>query len=245
MNETDKRLKIISNLFEYFDKDVFEAILLVGSMSYGKYFSVNEKSDIDLIFIINKEKLDRFSEEDFFMKAEYFDEEKVTILKEEKADGFWIDQRIEGVLINLGIYLKSSLEKYCELEKTVWKISTETESSKWDKERIYRGSDGQLYRNLGKLEKNAKLYIKSNDIFRGKAFISNVFAGNLFTAEILHDKNNSIQKNINKFKYLFYREYKLEGTINILEYVLNKMSENQKAKFLEKVKQFSNNKITI
>ena len=77
--------------------------------------------------------------------------------------------------------------------------------------------------------------------------VQNVFAQKSYLqcGKLIDGITNNIQKNINKFKYLFYREYKLEGTINILEYVLNKMSENQKAKFLEKVKQFSNNKITI
>ncbi|OGI34462.1 MAG: hypothetical protein A2259_00935 [Candidatus Moranbacteria bacterium RIFOXYA2_FULL_43_15] len=234
MNETIKRQKIINGLFDKFDKNIFEGILLVGSMSYGRNYSVTKNSDIDLIFIVKRENIDKLLSQNFFVAAEYFNIEKLGLLKR-KTDGFWIDQHVDGVMINMGVYRSESFEKFCCFQKRKWKRSAEDGSGGWDKDKKYKGTNGKIYSGIINFRKNKKLYIKSYNIYAEGAFISNVFASNLLTSIVLYDKNGSVAKNINKFKFMTIKKYGAESILNILEYVFKKISENKKKEIIKNI----------
>jgi hypothetical protein len=237
MNETDKRIKLLVNLFDNFDKTTFESIMLVGSLSYGKYYSITKNSDIDLLFILDKKNIKEFLRQKFFTTADYFHQEKIELLKEERVDGFWIDQHVEDVMINMGIYRSDSFENFCMLRKRKWKMPMGdiSISRKWDKARKYKGTDGKIYQNLGSYKKNKELYVKSYNVYTKGAFISNVFASNLLTAEILYDKKRFASRSVGSFKKSLVKRYGRESTLNILDYIFQKTTDKRNAEIIKNI----------
>ena len=55
IEETNKRLEIAKNISSQLE-GIVQGVLLGGSMSFGQNFSVNEKSDIDMVVVCDKDK---------------------------------------------------------------------------------------------------------------------------------------------------------------------------------------------
>jgi len=69
--ETQKRLKIVKEITPILEK-FSEALILAGSVAYGKNFSVRKESDIDLIILITRDKIENILKTDFFNITPHF-----------------------------------------------------------------------------------------------------------------------------------------------------------------------------
>ncbi len=59
--ETNKRLKIIQSVKKEFEK-FCEIMIVVGSVAFGKNYSVRKSSDIDILLLLKRENAEKISE---------------------------------------------------------------------------------------------------------------------------------------------------------------------------------------
>ena len=59
--ETEKRLKLIGKVKPYFEK-FCDIMIVTGSMSMGKYYSVRKSSDIDIILLMDRKSSEKIRE---------------------------------------------------------------------------------------------------------------------------------------------------------------------------------------
>ncbi|MDD5043457.1 MAG: hypothetical protein PHD51_02175 [Patescibacteria group bacterium] len=224
MNETGKRLGIIKKLFFYFDKHIFEGILLTGSMVHGKFFSVTAKSDIDVIFIIKKKNVGLIKKESFFNNSKYFVDAKLELLK--KGVLFWCDQKINNVKINMGFCTWDYFEKFCNLNAKLWKGSSHHGDIKPLK---IKTINGLLVDEAINVKEYKKIFIRTYKNYINNVLVARPFFSNLICCDILFDKNNHIKQNLDKLKKKLIRLYGLDNVFeNILDSVLKKCSSDYK-----------------
>ncbi|HCP08835.1 MAG TPA: hypothetical protein DIT25_03505 [Candidatus Moranbacteria bacterium] len=234
--ETKKRLKILDRIIkEKIDPRIFEGILLTGSMSFGKNYSVTKDSDIDLLFVIKKENITKIIKSKFFVKSEHFAIERIELLKAGKTDGLWIDQFIDGIMINMGIVSAESFKKICGLRNKYWKISTQLRE--YNKRNKLKTINGNFCKDSVKITKNKEEWnirkhtIKNNDDILSQPIFSNILSG-----EVIYDKDGQIQKESERLKKLLLKRYGYRKVLNLLGYVLKKMSKESKLVFCNNLK---------
>lgn len=95
--ETQKRLKIIKEIKPELEK-FCEAVIIGGSVGYGKNFSVRKESDIDLIILINRNNADEISKSKLFTITPQI-KEAIIYFKNKEVDHFSILEEINEVEI--------------------------------------------------------------------------------------------------------------------------------------------------
>ncbi len=195
--ETEKRLRII-NLLRPKLESWTEALILVGSMAYGRNFSVRKESDIDLIILINKDSINNILNQVFFERSLEF-EEAISLFKKNIIQHFTLIKKIESVEVQFHFWDKAAHFKAEKLEEPwpLWYCPL-----KRDKHYL-RGND--LEGNEHKVEiKNVKK-LKYGDVFTIPSyfiddgrFISGVIVNNFLSdPQIIYTKDNNLQNNIN------------------------------------------------
>lgn len=227
MSELQKRLQIIDNLFSYFHKDIFEGILLTGSMVHKK---IHNDSDIDLLFIIKKENIDLLNKEDFFVNSKYFVNEKLELLK--KNILFWCDQELDSIKINMGFCTLEYFSKFCNLEAKYWSGSREHDKLQSSK---IKDLNNNLIDESIKIKKNKNLFVWTYNNFHNNVVLSRPFFSNIISSKILYDYKGVITKNIILLENKLMQSYGIEKVIILLEYVFNKCSEKYKQEIISKL----------
>ena len=94
--ETDKRLKILKEIQPIFE-EFCEAMIVVGSVAFGKNYSVRKSSDIDILLYINREDAEKIKECSLIkMENKYI--EAIGYFIKGEVDHFSINtEKIEGV----------------------------------------------------------------------------------------------------------------------------------------------------
>jgi len=93
--ETRKRLKIIDRIMPYL-RSISEEIILVGSMAYGQNYSVRKESDIDIIILIDREKVDEILKLDIF-NSDQLKKDAIEAFKSRVSDLFTLIEEIDGI----------------------------------------------------------------------------------------------------------------------------------------------------
>lgn len=114
--ETKKRLDIAEAISSQLN-GIVKCVVLGGSMGFGQNYSVTEKSDIDMVVVCDKEKID------YLVKAEHFngclDDEELGFFKEGEINFFWVTKKIDGVESNAFVYETGSYTDFCLLKGTL------------------------------------------------------------------------------------------------------------------------------
>jgi len=113
--ETERRQRIVENLFSRFDAGLFEGVLLQGSMMYGRDHCVTADSDIDLLFVLRPENLERILEFDLF-SCGYINEVARELFVSERIDCMWTDHTIDDIVLNMGIIRSSFFNSWSHLK---------------------------------------------------------------------------------------------------------------------------------
>src|SRR5688500_5556774 len=103
MSATDKLDKLLVDFLELCRLDFFDGVILTGSMVFGRNHSVNEHSDIDIIFFTDSTKIKKLKKEPVFADIDINDD-FIEAFALKKIDRFWLDYPLRGVNINIGIW---------------------------------------------------------------------------------------------------------------------------------------------
>ncbi|MDP3027868.1 MAG: nucleotidyltransferase domain-containing protein [Nanoarchaeota archaeon] len=195
--ETEKRLKILDDIIPKL-KPFVESLILVGSMAYGRNYSVRKESDVDLVILINKESVDDIFKSGLFEMNSCI-EEAIFLFKRDIVQHFTIIRKINDIEMQFHFWDKQANFKAERLEKP-W--------SKWycpiRRDKHYFKGNNLLGEEIKKEIKNIKRY-KYGDVFiippyliNKSKFVSLVIISNLVSSpEILYTKDDSLYKNIN------------------------------------------------
>lgn len=111
--ETKKRL-VITNYIKNQLQNIVKGILLGGSMGYGQNFSVNKDSDIDMVIVCSKEKIDYLSNTEYFKNQ--IPSNIIKMFKEGIINLFWVTKIVNSIEVNSFIYEPKGYEKFCLLK---------------------------------------------------------------------------------------------------------------------------------
>jgi len=125
--ETNKRLKILEEVLPKLKK-FSEAVIVGGTVAYGKNYSVRKESDIDILILINRENTDKIFECELFELIPQIEEER-ELFKQKVIDNFNVSNIIDGVDVQFFFWDKEVYFKAILFEKPTPKIY-----NIWDKE---------------------------------------------------------------------------------------------------------------
>ena len=111
--ETEKRLEISRRISKSLENCV-QGIMLGGSMGFGQNYSVTEKTDIDMVVVIEKNQLGELLRKDLFKGK--LPREAINAFKEGKINLFWATNYLEGVEVNSFVYEKEGYIDFCTLQ---------------------------------------------------------------------------------------------------------------------------------
>ena len=118
--ETQKRLDILNDIKPELEK-FCEAVIVAGSVGYGKNFSVRKESDIDLIILINRKDVSEILKSDLFTITPQI-EEAVTYFKKKEADHFSVVKKIKDIEVQFHFWDKETHFRAELLQKPIPKV---------------------------------------------------------------------------------------------------------------------------
>ena len=104
--ETKKRLDIINKIKPIIESFA-EAVILAGTVAFGKNFSVRKSSDIDLIILINRKEVDKIFESGLFKLTPQYQEAK-ELFSQKIVDHFSVIKKIDNVEVQLHFWDKEA-----------------------------------------------------------------------------------------------------------------------------------------
>jgi len=113
-SETRKREKIIEKIKEDLSPFV-HSIIIVGSMAYGKNYSIRKDSDIDLLILVEKTHISKLLNYSLFNKDPWV-KFAIKYLKEDLIQVFTIKKLIKDVKIEFHIWNKDTQYKATRIE---------------------------------------------------------------------------------------------------------------------------------
>jgi hypothetical protein len=183
MNPTDLRLKLIRRPLELCQLELFDGILLTGSMVFGRYHSVHETSDIDYIFIINPDKTPQLLEDAFF-KATNINHDLIKAFADRHIDRFWLDYESDGIKFNIGIWQRAFVNDFVALRAPVHRLGTRNGlvrpievSDVWGSDYIYTPD----------VESYGDIFVKSFLLKHNGVLLESPSYCNLVACEVLYD----------------------------------------------------------
>ena len=201
----EKRLKIIRNIFSQFDKNIFEGIILIGSMVYDRNYAIRKNSDIDLLFFVKNNNFNKVYNYKYF-QGPFICEKGKELFRQGKIYGLWDDFIINGVTFNNGVVNYDYFKKYCRLEtpetlRTYFEKKTDPES-------------GSLVQTKGE-------------------FRDNIIITSFLVNEIIFDKNGEIKNNLRLLLESINNKYSAGQIEKKIEFILNKVKPKQRRKILQ------------
>jgi len=107
--ETKRRLEVAHNIVSSID-NIVQGVMLGGSMGFGQNYSVREESDIDMVVVIERQKLPEL------LQTWYFNEHVPTKIQElfskNDINMFWVTRIIDDVEVNAFVYERDDYEKF-------------------------------------------------------------------------------------------------------------------------------------
>jgi len=100
-------------------KPFTEALILVGSLSHGRNYSVRKESDIDLVILINNNKIKKILECNLFEKTEQL-LEGTSLFEKRVVDHMSVLRQIKEVEVQFHFWDKEEHFKAETLEKTIF-----------------------------------------------------------------------------------------------------------------------------
>lgn len=108
--ETQKRLKIAQEIAEQV-KNIARGVMLGGSMGYGQNYAVTDKSDIDLVIVIDINNIDKLLDAPFFKQQVPL--EIVDLFKRREINLFWVTKEVNTIEVNVFIYEVNAYTDFC------------------------------------------------------------------------------------------------------------------------------------
>ncbi|MFH1211935.1 MAG: nucleotidyltransferase domain-containing protein [Candidatus Woesearchaeota archaeon] len=222
-DEYDKRMRILNEILSKIKTEFCEGVILTGSMAFE---SVTEKSDIDILFIVKKDKIDSLLNNPFFRDCSNYYDEKVDLFKIKEAI-FWLIGKIEGVDIGMGFVSWDLFNKFCCLECPYYNW-IRSKYKEMDKE--IKNVRGVVVEDEFEWEKYGRIFNYKFQIFKECLPLSRILFTQLVVSRALID-SGLIEKNIDRLRKTLLSQYG-NDSLNLFSYVLSKSPDIKK--FLHK-----------
>ena len=228
--ETKKREKIIKSLSTHFDTNLFEGILLTGSMAFGKNHCIRRDSDIDLMLIIRPENIRQIMEYEFF-RGPYINETGIELFDAGRVDGIFNDYFVDGIMLNLGIWSSGFFERFCGLEADEIRIfKDKIRNNKLKGTR--KTASGEVIDMPSKITEYKDNFIVSCKVFEGNELIHWPIFCNLLLSEVLSDKGNKIKAATDTLIGKLKDKYTIPEILELASYGLKKASPEYTERFI-------------
>ena len=113
VNETKKRLKIAERISSSLE-GIAKEVLLGGSMGFGQNYSVTDKSDVDLVVVVDGSNINQLKSSWYFKGQTV--PEFTELLKTQQATVFWVTRNIDGIETNAFVYETEGYVDFCLLK---------------------------------------------------------------------------------------------------------------------------------
>lgn len=182
--ETKKRLEIAKEIASQL-RGIVRGVILGGSMGYGQNYSVTNKSDIDVLVVIDLENINKLESCEFFKTK--ISKEGLNAFKSKEINFFWFTDLVKGVEVNVFIYETKGYIDFCLLNKGLigYKNSEPAETQ------TTYGFSGEKI----EFKRNVKSYNKGF-IYEKPALVEGKFWAGvprmdfLYSYYVLHEENN-------------------------------------------------------
>ncbi|MBU2640077.1 MAG: hypothetical protein KKG75_05245 [Nanoarchaeota archaeon] len=155
IEETKKRLEITKKIVHQL-REIVKGVLLGGSMGFGQNFSVTMNSDIDMVIICDKKKIDTLSKTTYFKNQT--PKNVLSMFKKGIINLFWVTKKVDSIEVNSFIYEPNGYEKFCLLKGGI-KGYTPHKPSETQTQHGFDGKEITFKRNVVPYE-NGYLYEK-------------------------------------------------------------------------------------
>lgn len=142
--ETKKRLDIAKKITNSLE-GVVKGVLLGGSMGFGQNYSVHDKSDIDMVVVIDKSKINSLLSTWYF--KDQISNNVLNLFKKQDINLFWVSRVVDDVEVNAFVYETKGYEDFC-LIKASLKGHIKNEPSKTQKSIMFNGEEIEFSRNI-------------------------------------------------------------------------------------------------
>jgi hypothetical protein len=190
MDETDKRLAIIPKFLTDCDTSLFVAVLLTGSMVFGKHHSVHQDSDIDIICLVKPENISQIINTKLFAAIQV-NPDLVDAFAQHIIDRFWLDHTIDGIKLNIGLWSYDFFESFTELKAEYHVLgSTHADTQTVDA----FTADGNTFRYDPQVKSHRGIYTKKFPLLHNGLPVSSPTYNNLVASETLYDATHTSQQ---------------------------------------------------
>ena len=235
--ETAHRQRIIDHLFDRFDVDQFEGVLLQGSMVYGRNHCVTAESDIDLLFVLCPKNLSSILEFDLFSRG-YINKVAQQLFTNERIDCLWTDHTIDGLLLNMGVIRSGFFDSWTHLKsREIRRCRTDLPGSfKLGVNQIFRktarGEDVEIPVSVTKIDDR---YVVTEPLYYGDVLLNQSLYGSLLLSESLFDKHGSVQQGVQHLINKLIELYGNEFILQLVQYGLAKSSDAFREAFYRRI----------
>ena len=107
--EYQKRIKIVKDITKKIKHSV-EAVVIGGSVGYH---NVESHCDIDMVIVIEKDKIDEFASLPYF--RDYINKNVIELFRQGNINLFWVTKIVNSIEVNYFIYDSQGYQDYCLL----------------------------------------------------------------------------------------------------------------------------------
>ncbi|MBU1246079.1 MAG: hypothetical protein ABIJ20_04485 [Nanoarchaeota archaeon] len=111
--ETERRLKVIDSVTNDINS-VVRAICIGGSMGFGQYYSIRESSDIDMVVVVDQDKVDDLVTLPYFQGE--VPDNVVELFKQGKINLFWVTKEVDDIEVGAFVYETGGYLNFCTLQ---------------------------------------------------------------------------------------------------------------------------------
>lgn len=237
MDETARRERIVEELLNCLAPAAVEGVLLQGSMVYGRNFCVTADSDIDLLVVLEPERIYDVAGRGPFAGG-IISEWGKRIFADGRADCAWDGFQVDGVVINPGFLSLEFFARWAKLEATSIRRDRsdlpsgmqvgENRAAEWS-------VDGTPVQYTLSVTQHEDRYTVEKPVFCGDLLVQDMLYGSVLLSEVLVDEGGRIGGLVREFENRVRERYGARGLLNLVDYGLRRASPEFRALYLERV----------
>ncbi len=220
MDETDVRLAIIPKFLALCNTSLFEAMLLTGSMVFGKHYSVRKDSDIDVICVMEPSKVAELMADPFFGGLEINDD-LIGAFAAGLIDRFWLDYFLDDIKINIGIWDEGFVDRFTATQADIHALGSLNANVQHTR---VVDAMGHACDYIPTIEPHGTIYIKTFQLKHGGVLVSSPSYNNLIASETLYDPQGAYERKVAALIKRLNERYGDTWQRYFLEYVMKKSS---------------------
>ena len=237
MDETSRRDAIIDELLPHLSDVGAEAVLLAGSMGYGRGHCVTSRSDIDLLILLEASSICDIK------RTSPFSEGIVTLAAQRafadgEADTMWDWLSIDGVDINPGYINRSFFDSWTGLRATEIRRNRSDLPSGMQvgsNQMLKATANGREVSYTEEVTFSGGRYTVTKPVFVEGELLFDMLYGSVLLSQVMLDTSEGIAGQIAGLRDSIKQTYGCTGLLPLLEYGLRKASSGYVKDYLSRV----------